>query len=629
MRRLGILVFFACCILLAFIHRESDDFPVLKGPYLGQKPPGLTPELFAPGIITTDASEGCLGWGNEMEYFIFQRWVNGKSQLYIMNQKNGVWSDPELLPFVEKYQVGDYMIAPDGKTMVFASRKLIEEIGPDSDGANMWIVEKTETRWTEPKPFGLGINTKFHESYPCLTANRNLYFFSRRPGGYGDSDLYLSEFVGGKYQPPVNLGPKLNTEYHEWDTYTAPGENYMVYCSMKSDSLGSDDLYVTFKNDDGTWGDPVHMGDKINSDKSENRPYVSPDGKYLFYSSTKRGNRDIYWVDARIIEELKPDDIPVLKGPYLGQKPPGMTPEIFVPGVVSTEHHEFWPVFSPNGEEFYYGMSMRTGSNAVGYNFILMMKQLNNIWTKPKVASFSGKYWDMEHCFSYDGKKLYFCSQRPKSGKGKPDRNLDIWVAEKTGLGWSNPTPLTTRDLGESIMGPSVSKNGNLYFSGNYADPDGKWDIYLSRFINGEYQKPENLGNAINSEFHEGHVFVCPDESYVIFDSNKPGGFGKTDLYISFRGKDGSWMKAKNMGDKINSDSYDIGAFVTHDEKYLFFNSRRNKIKNYSEKAITYEEIIEKLNNPQNGNGDIYWVDAKIIEGLKLKNGVEGEIHET
>jgi len=70
MRRLGILVFSACCILLAFTYTEPDVFPVLKGPYLGQKPPGFKPELFAPGIITTDASEGCLGWGNEMEYLI-------------------------------------------------------------------------------------------------------------------------------------------------------------------------------------------------------------------------------------------------------------------------------------------------------------------------------------------------------------------------------------------------------------------------------------------------------------------------------------------------------------------------------------------------------------------------------
>ena len=124
-------------ILLA--QEKEFEFPMLKGPYLGQRPPGLTPKLFAPGIITTDVSEGCLGWGNEMEYFIFQRWIDGKSQLYILNQRNGKWSAPELLPFAEQYQVGDYTIAPDGKTMVFASRLLIDEIGPDSDGANIWI----------------------------------------------------------------------------------------------------------------------------------------------------------------------------------------------------------------------------------------------------------------------------------------------------------------------------------------------------------------------------------------------------------------------------------------------------------------------------------------------------------
>lgn len=312
-RKIYLLVVLASFMLITHktleAQKNEPDFSQLKGPYLGQEPPGLTPKLFAPGIVTSDSNEGCSGWGKNMEYFIFQRSVEGKSMLYIMNQKNGSWSAPEKIPFVDKYQLGDFTISPNGKTMVFASRIYIDEIGFESDGANIWIVEKTETGWTEPKHIGLGINTKYHESYPCLTASDNLYFFSRRPGGYGDSDLYLSKYIEGKYQTPVNLGPKLNTEYHEWDTYTAPDESYMIFCSMKPDSLGSDDLYVTFKTGNGTWSEPVHMGNKINTDKSENRPYVSPDGKYFFYASTKRGNRDIYWVDAKIIGELKPDHL--------------------------------------------------------------------------------------------------------------------------------------------------------------------------------------------------------------------------------------------------------------------------------------------------------------------------------
>ena len=164
----------AACGLLGKINTTTQ----VKGPYLGQSPPGKIPTIFAPGLISTDLGEGCSGWGNDMEYFIFQRWDNGKARLYILNQENGVWSEPELLPFVEKYQVGDFTIAPDGKTLVFASRIFIEEIGAEGEGGNIWMVEKTSTGWTEPKHVGPPVNTKFHDSYPCISANGNMYFFS-------------------------------------------------------------------------------------------------------------------------------------------------------------------------------------------------------------------------------------------------------------------------------------------------------------------------------------------------------------------------------------------------------------------------------------------------------------------
>ena len=111
----------------------------------------------------------------------------------------------------------------------------------------------------------------------------------------------MSEFINGQYQLPVNLGGQFNTEHHEWDKYIAPDESYMIYRSMMPGGLGQDDLYITFKQGDGKWSGPVHMGNAINTDRSENRLYVSPDGKYFFYTSNIRGNRDIYWVDAKII----------------------------------------------------------------------------------------------------------------------------------------------------------------------------------------------------------------------------------------------------------------------------------------------------------------------------------------
>jgi len=299
-------------LLFVFTHAETQnktsngtDFSQFKGPYLGETPPGEIPKIFASGVISTELGEGCSGWGNDMEYFIFQRWANRKAKLYIMNQVNGVWSEPELLPFVDKYQVGDFTVAPDGKTMVFASNIFIEDIGAEGEGGNIWMVEKTATGWKEPKHVGAPVNTKYHDSYPSLAANGNLYFFSRKPGGFGQSDLYMAKYSAGKYQKPINLGKRLNTGYHEWDTYIAPDESYLIYCSMKPGGLGEDDLYITFRGKDGSWGIPVHMGNDINTEKSENRPYVSPDGKYFFYASTIRGNRDIYWMDAKIIDDFR------------------------------------------------------------------------------------------------------------------------------------------------------------------------------------------------------------------------------------------------------------------------------------------------------------------------------------
>jgi len=280
----------------------------LAGAYLGQKAPDIAPEIFAEGIISTNESEGCSGWGNNMEYFVFQRWMNRKSYLYIMNQINGEWSKPELLPFSEKYQAGDFTIAPDGKILIFASNIPIDEIGSEGEGGNIWIVEKSEKGWTKPRHIGRPINTKYHDSYPSLAANKNLYYFSRKPGGEGESDLYFSEFKNGRYQSPMNLGKGLNTAAHEWDPFIAPDESYLIYCSMMPGGLGSDDFYVAFKQENGNWGKPVHMGNVINSEKSENRPYVSPDGKYFFYASNKNGNWDIYWVSARIIEALRPNE---------------------------------------------------------------------------------------------------------------------------------------------------------------------------------------------------------------------------------------------------------------------------------------------------------------------------------
>ena len=300
------------------------------------------------------------------------------------------------------------------------------------------------------------------------------------------------------------------------------------------------------------------------------------------------------------------DIFPVLKGAYLGQKPPGMKPEIFAPGIISTGFDESNVFFSPDGRELYY--YMRGSPHSV----ILYMKEENGQWTKPAVASFSGKYGG-EFSLSPDGKTILIDTNGNLDSGGVPEDVWNIWVMNRNGNGWRKPRKI--ENLTNTGGYPVIANNGNIYFFDTRKEGMGKQDIYISVFNDGNYGEPVNLGSTVNSEYSDLDPFIAPDESYLIFCSDRPEGVG---MYVSFHEKDGTWSKAVNMGNEINAGPKDLCPSVSPDGKYLFFTSTRRLYKQYSESPITYEEKIKILNSPGNGSMDIYWVDAKIIENLKV-----------
>ena len=164
-----------------------------------------------------------------------------------------------------------------------------------------------------------------------------------------------------------------------------------------------------------------------------------------------------------------------------------------------------------------------------------------------------------------------------------------------------------------------MSGKGNIYLSNPFNKGIGGDDIFVSRYINGEYDEPENMGHSINTSLHECDPCIAPDESYLIF-CRRGEGFGRHDLFISFRKEDSSWTKAKNMGEKFNTAYSELCPNLSPDGKYLFFTSNRRLYKPYSEKPLTYEDKLKILQSPGNGSADIYWVDARIIEQLKPKD---------
>ncbi|WP_206539217.1 hypothetical protein [Aquimarina megaterium] len=163
---------------------------------------------------------------------------------------------------------------------------------------------------------------------------------------------------------------------------------------------------------------------------------------------------------------------------------------------------------------------------------------------------------------------------------------------ERTETGWSEVKSLgpmfDREDWG--IMRLSASTKGTYVFD-DYKSNDV---IRMSTIKDGKRQKPKLLGKEINTGKWTAHPFIAPDESYLIWDSEKDNGYGDSDLYISFRQQDGSWGAAINMGDKINTSSWESGGYVTPDGKYFFFNKA-------------------------DSDGDIFWVDAQVIENLRPK----------
>jgi len=610
-----------CVALSCSTERQSDNnnFPVLKGPYLGQTPPGDTPEVFAPGIVCTENMEFMYGFYKAGALFFFVRtspdsgieWTDIPVQRTEI--KNGKWTKPKEAEITGRPWIYEYPDAPEGTIIIFAWRRNLDGSGPRGD-IDLWKSVKKPEGWTPPERLSSPVNTEKFDSWPSIAENGNLYFFSTREGGVGRADLYRSILQDGEYKEVENLGSDINSEVFDHDPFIAPDESYLMWCSNRSGGYGGDDLYIAYKKEDGGWSRPFNLGEKINTPANETRPYVTADGKYLFFVSDANNNTDIYWVDAGILEKLKSDS-PPLKGPYLGQTPPGMTPEMFAPGIVSTGAWEYGTAFSPDGKEFYYAVS------GAPYDVIVGMKEVDGVWTFPEVVSFSGRYSEHDMNFSPDGNRLFFNSRRPLTGQGEPREDEDLWFVTRTDDGWSKP-----QNLGSPVNTPGdecyafITSDGTMYFHRYEKDGKPDADIFMAKSIDGRFQEPERLGPEINSQYDEWDPYIAPDESYIIFSSvRRPGGVGVVDMYISFRIDDGSWTHAKNMGEGLNSKGSENCAMVTPDGKYLFFLSTRRTHPPFSETPITFEQKISILNGPGNGLADIYWVDARVIEFFRPK----------
>ena len=265
---------------------------------------------------------------------------------------------------------------------------------------------------------------------------------------------------------------------------------------------------------------------------------------------------------------------------------------------------------SANQDEVYFSIQNTSEDRAV----IAVMKKKNNIWQKPEITSFSGKFRNIEPFLSSDGLRLYFASNRPLENEDITPKDYDIWYVQRKNINsdWSEPinigAPVNSKN---DEFYPCVTLSENLYFTSDAVKSHGKDDILISKCDGKQYLEPENLGLKVNSAGYEFNAFVSPNETFIIYTCyGKEDGFGSGDLYISYKDKNENWDYPKNLGIDVNSKQMDYCPFYDTSTQILYFTSKRVEPSQKEFKSLT--EFETEITKYENGLSRIYKTNIKL-----------------
>ena len=241
--------------------------------------------------------------------------------------------------------------------------------------------------------------------------------------------------------------------------------------------------------------------------------------------------------------------------PYFGLTPPGATPEVFAPGIISLPSRcEYDICLAQDAGEYYFSVRSANWSNAR----IMVTKYEDGDWTTPAMASFSNTY-SISPSLADNDQTIYF------------SRNTDIWKATRTTGDWSAPAQMGSPvSSAQDEWSCRISDLGNLWICSWRPGGAGQCDPWRVEYEEPNFTEATNL-SAVGTTYNDCAPVPGPNEEYVVFNSNRPGGYGAMDLYISFSDGEGGWTTPQNLGPTINTSMADVTPYISPDNKYLFF----------------------------------------------------------
>ena len=217
------------------------------------------------------------------------------------------WTKPDTAIVYKKLGGQQPFFSPDGEKLFFIRNR--DFLGEPADQADIWYLAQKQGKKYKAINIGPPVNTKYAERNPTISLNGTLVFYSNREGGYGGFDIYYAEYDGMNFSEPVNLGTSVNTSGNEFNPCISPNGDYLIYNTyQRPDTIGGQDLFITFRLVDGSWSNALNLGEKINTSHGEWGANITADGKYLLFTSRKNDpfrKPDIFWIKTDFIYELK------------------------------------------------------------------------------------------------------------------------------------------------------------------------------------------------------------------------------------------------------------------------------------------------------------------------------------